>query len=100
MSATDDGQIIHIAAQPVLVGTHHRQRCAWCGAIIEDQDLTMAARLLEDADKPWPAWPTGELISTTAGEPGGGGVTFVVAHEDGAVLPDGCCAKLDPAVTA
>jgi hypothetical protein len=89
------GGIIHIAGPVVLVGNHHRQRCSWCGAVIDDQDLTMIAfQITEDNPHPtYGRWEQGGLIWQQGGETG------VVIHEDGQPLPDRCCGKLDPSAT-
>ena len=31
--------MIHLAGPAITCGTHRRQRCSWCGTIIEDIDL-------------------------------------------------------------
>lgn len=36
-------EVIHIAGIDVRVGNQHRQRCAWCGAVIDDHDLSRLA---------------------------------------------------------
>lgn len=95
--------IVHIAGHPVQVGSHLRQRCAWCGAVILDQDLARTAvQLPEDGSDPppYPTWGTGELIETHGLDHSAVSATWVVDHEDGQPVPDGCCAKLGPEVTA
>lgn len=85
--------MIHIAGLDVQVGNQLRQRCSWCGACLIDLDLTRIA--VPEGQDPRPGtWPIGGLVSDDRG------VAFVVEHEDGDQLPDGCCGKLDPAVTA
>jgi hypothetical protein len=32
-------EIIHIAGPPIMLGSVQRQRCLWCGALIEERDL-------------------------------------------------------------
>lgn len=88
--------VIHVVGLDVKVGNHLRQRCAWCGAVIDDVDLSLVMVPIEDADKPFPSWQVGALIEVIDGFPI---VRRIVEHADGDVLPDGCCAKLDPAVT-
>lgn len=84
--------VVHIAGNWVEVNQHLRQRCAWCGAVLIDQDLTRVA--VPVGQDPRPAtWPAGELIARD------GNWTSVVDHKDGDLLPDGACARLDPAVT-
>jgi hypothetical protein len=85
--------VIHIAGPDIQVGSQLRQRCAWCGAVLIDQDLERVA--VPVGQDPRPAtWPAGELIAVD------GNLSYVVEHEDGARLPDGACGQLDPAVTA
>lgn len=36
-------EIVHVAAQPVTFGSMQRQRCAWCGALIEERDHSRMA---------------------------------------------------------
>jgi hypothetical protein len=94
------GTVVHVAGAVVQVGPHLRQRCSWCGAVLVDQDLTRVMFQADDPDKTYPTWPVGELIETTAGDHDSGGVTTVLEHEDGQPVPDHCCAKLSPEVTA
>jgi hypothetical protein len=96
MTTPADREIVHIAGLDVIVGTQLRQRCAWCGAVIDDTDLSgiqVALQPGETEAAPYPSWPVGALIGRIDG------ATYVIKHEKGAALPDGCCAKLDPAVT-
>jgi hypothetical protein len=86
-------EIVHIAAQPVVIGSHHRQRCAWCGAVIDDIYLGRLAPEIADADFTIPTWPIGELIGVD------GAATYVIDHEDGADVPPTSCAALDPEIT-
>jgi NTP pyrophosphatase (non-canonical NTP hydrolase) len=50
--------ITHIAG-PALTwdGRYVRQRCAWCGAILIDADLTIIQVPIEDAGRPLATWP-------------------------------------------
>lgn len=85
--------VIHIAGVHVQVGPLLRQRCAWCGALLLDYDLERIA--VPEGQDPTPAtWPHGDLILVD------GGVSANIPHQDGQPLPDGACAKLDPAVTS
>lgn len=76
--------LIHIAGNDVQVGALLRQRCAWCGTILIDYDLTrVAVPVGQDAE---PAtWPVGDLIAVD------GPVSYVVEHRDGHVLPSESC---------
>jgi hypothetical protein len=85
--------VIHIAGPLIAIGHYRRQRCAWCGAVLGDHDLTRIAVPEGQPFEP-PCWPEGDLIAID------GNATWVVKHEHGQLLPDGACGKLDPAVTA
>lgn len=101
---------IHIAGLDVLVGALMRQRCAWCGEILEDRDLAAERVLVEAPDdaraldpdgklidpvKPYRGWPVGHLVEVTATQSGAGTFMVVVDHRDGDKLPADCCANLD-----
>jgi hypothetical protein len=99
MSPSDPATMVHIAGACVQVGTHLRQRCSWCGGILVDEDLArIAVPVGQEGD--YPTWPVGALIRTTHMDPDSSGVTHVVEHVDGQPVPDDCCAKLSPEVTA
>lgn len=104
---------IHIAGLDIHVGTHVRQRCAWCGEILDDRDLANE-KVAVEIPKPPPgadpvAWtksyqteapvvrgyPVGELIEVTGTSSGAGRMVAVVAHQDGDPLPPDCCAQTD-----
>lgn len=85
--------VVHIVGLDVQVGTRVRQRCAWCGAIIEDIDHANVAVPVDQDPGPCPTWEIGALVAID------GNHRYVVAHEDGAKLPPGSCALLDPEVT-
>lgn len=85
------GGVIHIAGVHVQIGQLLRQRCAWCGAVLLNYDLTTIAGLIP-GDTPG-TWAVGGLVMTD------GGMQYIVEHADGDTLPDGTCGKLDPAVT-
>jgi hypothetical protein len=95
-------EIVHIAAQPVRIGPLCRQRCAWCGAVLADHDLTLIGvpegEWREPSDEhPWgplSAWPVGRLIAHD------GAARWVVEEENPeGPLPPGACAKLPPEAT-
>ena len=83
--------VIHIAGLPLQVGAQHRQRCGWCGAVIDDVDLSHIASSGDGS--PYPEWEPGVLVAVD------GDVRWAVHHDDGDVLPDEACGQLDPAVT-
>jgi hypothetical protein len=85
--------VVHIAGVHVVIGGRYlRQRCGWCGATLLDYDLARIA--VPEGQDPTPGtWTHGGLVLID------GGLSAAVEHEDGAELPDGACAKLDPQVT-
>ncbi len=89
----------HVAAQEVTFdGRYQRQRCAWCGAVLIDLDLTNVAVQVEPGEeaKPPGCWPVGALIRVEGVNPK---VTAVVG-EPGEKVPDDCCMLLDSEVTS
>lgn len=95
----------HVAGPAMQIGPHLRQRCMWCGAVLIDQDLTMVAVPIEDADKQFPTWEPGALIASTDRE--GNMVMAYTALDNEAAhsmpvcdYPVPSCLELDPAVTA
>lgn len=90
--------MIHIAGLEVAVGSRLRQRCAWCGAVLEDVDLAHVAVAVADnghVDHTWPTWPVGGLVEVW----GAGGIRNTVILGDDEKLPPNACAQLDDAVT-
>lgn len=96
----------HIVGMDVSLGTLRRQRCAWCGHLLVDEDLArMSWALNSDGSDPGPPsvfWRMGAVVAID------GAVRYIVdeadwpesrAHPGEKRLPDGCCALLDPEVT-
>lgn len=84
--------LVHIAGEVVEVNARLRQRCAWCGAVLIDYDLTRIA--VPEGTDPRPAtWLVGCLVGVD------GPMKFSVEYEDGQPLPDEACAVLDAEVT-
>lgn len=95
----------HIVGMDVSIGPLRRQRCAWCGHLLVDEDLSrMSWPLNPDGTDPGPPglWPIGAVLAVD------GPVQYVVDEDDWPEseiypgekrLPDGCCARLDPYVT-
>lgn len=91
--------ITHIAANDITIGGQRlRQRCAWCGAVLIDMDLTRVAVQAEPGEEPKPpaTWPVGGLVRVTGTAPK---VTEALPeHIDR--LPDDACGRIDDEVTA
>jgi hypothetical protein len=45
-------EIIHVAGPPILVGTVERQRCTWCGALIDERDHARIAVQVDPSASP------------------------------------------------
>jgi hypothetical protein len=76
--------MIHFAGFSVQIGKRWvRQRCAWCGEIIEEADL---CNLATHDGSPWEVWAIGQLVEVK------GPLRSAVPHVDGNPLPDGTCA--------
>ena len=76
--------VVHVAGLVINLGGHLRQRCAWCGALLDDVELVLTAGRIA-------TWPEGGLVAVD------GGMRWTVQSDP---LPEGLCARLDPAVTA
>jgi len=83
----------HIAGTDLtLDGRYRRQRCAWCGAVLADYDLSLVA--VPEGQDPSPAmWEPGHLVRVE-------GNWSADVGDDTAKIPGDSCAMLDPAVTA
>lgn len=76
---------IHIAGFPVRVGNRQRQRCAWCGVVLIDDDLANMAVFPADAPIEGSKFEPNALVAVDG--PG----SWIVRHENGAPLPAGWC---------
>jgi hypothetical protein len=76
--------VTHIAGPNITIhDRYQRQRCAWCGEILQDYDLRNVA---VPAEQPGPpaSWSEGALVTVD------GNLSFVVDSND---LPDDACAN-------
>lgn len=82
--------VTHIAAPQVTIDDRFmRQRCAWCGDVLLEYDLTRVA--VPVGQNPTPAtWPTGALVAVD------GHASWTLDEER---LPDDACA-LNPLTLA
>lgn len=85
--------VVHIAAQPVQIGCHLRQRCGWCGAVLGDYNVCSSGYESSSPDGQPPSWTVGGLVLVD------GNTSYEVPHVDGDEVPSNACAALDPAVT-
>lgn len=76
--------VTHIAAQDIVIGDQLlRQRCAWCGVLLLDYDLTRIAVPVGQEGPPG-IWPAGSLVAVD------GPMSWTV---DGNQLPADACAN-------
>jgi hypothetical protein len=103
--------LVHLAAPPIRAGDVIRQRCGWCGALIEELDLTRTAvqiqpgeteddarrSLVADDGTPAPGWAG--LVAVDVCE---GVVTakWAVPDPEDGQIPADSCMNLDPGATA
>ena len=82
--------MIHIAGQPVQVGSVCRQRCSWCGAVLQEVDLKNVA--VHPPPKPGEKlvfeFEVGRLIKVEGTNPTS---YHVLPHNDGDQMPAGFC---------
>ena len=84
--------MIHFAGIDVQVGALLRQRCSWCGVVLNDYNLDLVAVPVDQPGRP-PTWEVSALVQVE------GNVAWVVEHVRGERLPAGTCADLDPSAT-
>ncbi len=83
--------MIHIAGHPIQYGTLLRQRCAWCGAIMIDDDLSLMASISSDGSPFKPlTWETNALVRIEGANPVTSEVIPESEHQG--KIPPGCCA--------
>lgn len=85
----------HVAGLVIHIGPLMRQRCAWCGAVLIDYNLSRIAVACPDGEAPSaPAtWEVGALIVVD------GNASYLAKDQGDEKLPDDACALLDPEVT-
>ncbi len=102
--------LVHVVGPAeVWEGRLRRQRCTWCGALLDEVDLARTAVMIPegktedqaraDGDLELPIWPVGGFLRVD------GPVRVVVDAEQSDVdpnawkVPADCCMRLDPEVT-
>jgi hypothetical protein len=83
---SDPTPVVHFAGLVVTISEHLRQRCAWCGVVLVDQDLTAVMVPAGTEDRPFPTWEVGTLVGVS------GGASWTVPLAFGETLPPGSCA--------
>jgi len=114
---TMSDEVLHLVGVDVQVGSVRRQRCAWCGALLVEDDFSrMAWSLNEDGSDPGPPgpWPVFAVVAVTGAREVAPGQVLgfrgmrVVPRDDWPDaedepgekrLPDGSCALIDLDVT-
>jgi hypothetical protein len=99
------GCLVHLAAPSVRVGGVIRQRCAWCGALIDEVDLGRVAWVAEDGDpgfvdgdgNPRSRWSGLVAVEVVEGVVSS---RCAVADPGDGKVPDDSCMALDPVVTS
>lgn len=97
--ADEQQEIIHFAGQTMCFGSVQRQRCLWCGALIEERDLAnMAVKVdptaseevqQEEANRALDVKWTG-LVAVL------GNVRWAVEDPDDGKAPERSCMRLLP----
>jgi hypothetical protein len=91
---------VHIAGPTLRVGNVRRQRCVWCGALLEEYDLTRVSRALEPGEPA--SWEVGELVRLSGTFPRAAVAVEATPHAEDAdafAIPDDSCMALSDAVT-
>jgi hypothetical protein len=81
---------VHIAGIRVMVGSRVRQRCAWCGAVLDDVDLDLVAVPVDQPDCGVPEWRVGSLVAID------GGMAWSVLHRVTDAVPEGLLCPARP----
>lgn len=92
--------ISHVPGVAITFGGRHvRQRCAWCGTVLIDEDLTRIGIIDDDGSGEFPTWSTEGLVRVTT-RPGSPTLyeSVDLQGENPKVPPD-CCMCLPPELT-
>ena len=91
---------IHIAGAVVKVGSVSRQRCAWCGELLDELDLKNVA-VAPNEDGTYDEPPCGFEPLTLIRVDGVNPKSFnSIDHEDGDQIPAGFCGDDEPRLRA
>ena len=86
--------VSHVAAQDITYeGRYLRQRCAWCGVNLIDEDLSLCMVMVVDGEPPGvPRWPVGKWIEVDEGCP----TVYSVLEEEGIAPKNSCMSREFP----
>lgn len=99
--------VSHLAGEPVFYtaeeGEIMRQRCCWCGALLEDWKSWLMSVAVEDGQEPDltpPHWTPGRFVDWVHPD-GAGGWGALNTWEPGAgPVPETACMRMNPDLTA
>jgi hypothetical protein len=97
------GDLVHLAGPPIRAANVIRQRCAWCGALLDEKDLDRIAMrvgdppLVDEDGKPTGGWVG--LVGVSTNADGSFVAMWAVPEPDDEKIPKDSCMALDPAVT-
>lgn len=101
MGDAGPAEVIHVAGPTITVGSIRRQRCQWCGALIQEYDLARLSRPLEpgeDPESPEP-WEPGRWTGLVAISGTFPVMSRAVPEPEDGKVPEGSCMALDEEVT-
>jgi hypothetical protein len=96
---TTEGAIVHLVGEQITFNERSRQRCLWCGALVDEKDWTRTSiaispgQTVAEARESMCATKWAEFVGVD------GNMRYAVEHE-GDKVPEGSCMLLDPEVTA
>lgn len=107
MTEPEDESVAHWVGPQVGIGSIYRQRCMWCGALVDEKDLASIGIMLEPGDPPGGLDPQTMLKRLGFWEPGsfvaidkGSHMWSAVEDAPDGGTPENSCCRLDPTVTA
>lgn len=100
----DPPSVAHIAGLEMQKGTQIRQRCAWCGAILIDDDLALMMVPVGQEGSARSYFPVGEWVETYSPDNQGGmwvALDPIPPNEDGHyTAPENSCMNMPHELTA
>lgn len=86
-------EIIHFSGQTMRIGPLRRQRCLWCGGLIQEYDLRRISRVLEPGEDPDAEWEPGAYSGLVAVD---GQSSWAVDDPEDGKVPARACSELLP----